>query len=514
VRQLGVTAEDEWSAVLADQPMIDPAEPVDVDSLLSDVVARSERKPASGRIVAIALIVFALAALALAWRYTPLREWINVESLVHLSDRFEASPFAPLIVIGGFVLGGLLVIPLTMLIAATGIVFGPWLGMLYSLLGATLSAVFVYGIGREVGRDAVRRVAGRRINDLSRRIAKRGLLAMLFVRIVPVAPFSIINLVAGASHLGFRDFLIGTILGLLPGTILISFFVDRIIAAVRHPGPVTFALLALVAGVAIAGTLAVRTRSSGAMLPTRAIRPRRAPTDRAAMASSTITVATYNIHDAVGGDGKFSPERIVAVLAEIDADIIALQEVGSDHDGVDTLERLRDATGLNAVSGPARWRAAGAHGNCLLSRHPIVECTHLDLTYQRREARSALDAVVDCEGTLLRVLATHLGLRPAERRAQVRSLLKALEAETPHPTLLMGDLNEWFLWGRPLRWLHRHFRKTPSRAAFRARTAAGAGSHLGRARVLLQRLWVHASPAARGIRPRSGRRRHQAARGA
>jgi uncharacterized membrane protein YdjX (TVP38/TMEM64 family) len=150
--------------------------------------------------------------------------------------------------------------PVTMLIAATGIVFGPWLGMLYSLVGATLSAVFVYGIGREVGRDAVRRVAGRRINDLSRRIAKRGLLAMLFVRIVPVAPFSIINLVAGASHLGFRDFLIGTILGLLPGTILISFFVDRIVAAVRHPGPVTFALLALVAGVAIGGTLAVRAR--------------------------------------------------------------------------------------------------------------------------------------------------------------------------------------------------------------------------------------------------------------
>ena len=260
LRPLGVAPEDEWSAVLADQPMIDPAEPVDVDSLLSDVVARSERKPASGRIVAIAAILFALAALALAWRYTPLREWINVESLVHWSDRFEASPFAPLIVIGGFVLGGLVVMPVTMLIAATGIVFGPWLGMLYSLLGATLSAVFVYAIGREVGRDAVRRVAGRRINDLSRRIAKRGLLAMLFVRIVPIAPFSIINLVAGASHLGFRDFLIGTILGLLPGTILISFFVDRIVAAVRHPGPVTFALLALVAGIAIGGTLAVRAR--------------------------------------------------------------------------------------------------------------------------------------------------------------------------------------------------------------------------------------------------------------
>lgn len=261
LRPLGVTTqEDEWSAVLADQPMIDPAEPVDVDRLLSDVVARHERKPASGRIVAIALILFALAALALAWRYTPLREWINVESLVRVSNRFEASPFAPLIVVGGFVLGGLVVIPVTMLVAATGIVFGPWLGMLYSLLGATLSAVFVYGIGRELGRDAVRRVAGRRINDLSRRIARRGLLAMLFVRIVPIAPFSIINLVAGASHLAFRDFVIGTILGLAPGTVIIVFFVDRIVAAVRHPGPVSFALLALVTGIAIDGTLAVRAR--------------------------------------------------------------------------------------------------------------------------------------------------------------------------------------------------------------------------------------------------------------
>jgi endonuclease/exonuclease/phosphatase family metal-dependent hydrolase len=211
-----------------------------------------------------------------------------------------------------------------------------------------------------------------------------------------------------------------------------------------------------------------------------------------------LRVVTYNIHRCRGLDRRVRPERITAVLSAIDADIIALQEVGSDHDGVDTLERLRHATGLKAVSGPARWRAAGAHGNCLLSRHPIVECTHLDLTYQRREARSAIDAVIDCEGTLLRVLATHLGLRPAERRAQVRSLLKALEAETPHPTLLMGDLNEWFLWGRPLRWLHRHFRKTPSPRSFPARAPLLALDRIWvEPRVLLQRLWVHASPAAR-----------------
>ena len=260
LRPLGVTAEDEWASVLADQPMIDPAEPIDVESVVSGVVARHERKPASGRVVLLALLLFALFALALAWRYTPLHEWVNVRSLVEVSDSFASSPLAPVIVVGGFVLAGLIVMPVTMLIAATGIVFGPWLGMLYSLIGATLSAVFVYAIGRRLGRDTVRRFAGRRINDLSRRIARRGLTAMIVVRMLPLAPFSIINLVAGASHLAFRDFVLGTVLGIAPGTIVIVFFVDRIVAAVRHPGPLTFALLAIVAGIAIGGALVLRSR--------------------------------------------------------------------------------------------------------------------------------------------------------------------------------------------------------------------------------------------------------------
>jgi endonuclease/exonuclease/phosphatase family metal-dependent hydrolase len=80
----------------------------------------------------------------------------------------------------------------------------------------------------------------------------------------------------------------------------------------------------------------------------------------------------------------------------------------------------------------------------------------------------------------------------------VRSLLKALEAETPHPTLLMGDLNEWFLWGRPLRWLHAHFEATPSPRSFPARAPLLALDRIWvEPRALLQRLWVHASPAAR-----------------
>src|SRR2546425_801441 len=105
---------------------------------------------------------------------------------------------------------------------------------------------------------------------------------------------------------------------------------------------------------------------------------------------------------------------------------------------------------------------------------------------------------IGCDGSPLRVLATPLGLRPAERREQVQRLLRALEAEKRVTTVLMGDLNEWFLWGRPLRWLHVHFKRTPSPPTFPARFPIFALDRIWvEPRRLLRRLMVHASPQAR-----------------
>jgi uncharacterized membrane protein YdjX (TVP38/TMEM64 family) len=98
----------------------------------------------------------------------------------------------------------------------------------------------------------VRRLAGRRLNDLSRRLGERGLLAIVFARVVPVGPFSIVNIVAGASHIRWRDFLLGTVIGLAPGVTVASIFVDRVAAAILEPGAATFALLAAVGAALIA----------------------------------------------------------------------------------------------------------------------------------------------------------------------------------------------------------------------------------------------------------------------
>ena len=211
-----------------------------------------------------------------------------------------------------------------------------------------------------------------------------------------------------------------------------------------------------------------------------------------------LTVATYNIHDAMGADGEFDPDRTAAVVAELNADVIALQEVGSHVTGTDVLAFLRDATSTIAVSGATRVRSSGDYGNCVLSRYPVQETTRIDLTFGQREARGAIDVLLDCDGAPLRVIATHLGLRPAERRAQIQQLLRVLETQTPVPTLLMGDVNEWFLWGRTLRWLHTHFEKTPAPATFPASAPVFALDRIWiEPRSLLERLWVHKTPLSR-----------------
>jgi phospholipase D1/2 len=242
-------------AVTPDHRVLDPERPLDPDLIVEDLVSEpAARTGLRARLVALMVLVVALALVALAWRYTGLRAWLDFDRLVTLVDAVQSSPLAPLGVLACYIAGGLLVVPLTVLIAVTAFVFGPITGAIYALLGATASASVTYSIGRRLGREAVRRLAGPRLNELSRRLAQRGLLAVLIARTLPIAPFSVLNVVAGASHIGWRDFLLGTVLGLLPGTVLISVFVDRIVDAARHPGPTTFALLlgivALIAAVA------------------------------------------------------------------------------------------------------------------------------------------------------------------------------------------------------------------------------------------------------------------------
>lgn len=208
------------------------------------------------RVAGLIAVLVAAAALAIAWRWSPLRALADPAALAAFAAAFKDSPLAPLGVIAAFVAASLLAMPMTLLILATALVFDPLPGFFYAFAGAMFAGAATYWLGRALGRDAVRRVAGPRTERLSRLLAKRGVVAVATVRLLPVAPFTLVNMVAGASHLRARDFLLGNALGLLPGCLVMVLFSERLAAAALEPSAANLGWLALalaaLAGAALA----------------------------------------------------------------------------------------------------------------------------------------------------------------------------------------------------------------------------------------------------------------------
>ena len=191
--------------------------------------------------VAALLVLFALA---IAWSSTPMRAWLDV-SLVVKSLQRVGEMFGPLAAVGAFALALTLAIPLVFLTLVALVAYGPLAGSLCVIAGAMLGAAASYGVGLLLGRDVLLRLGGERINRLSERLASRGLLAVVAMRLLPIAPFAVVNMVAGASHIRLRDLLLGTLIGISPGTLAMTLFVDQIAAALQNPAPLTFVLVGL-----------------------------------------------------------------------------------------------------------------------------------------------------------------------------------------------------------------------------------------------------------------------------
>jgi endonuclease/exonuclease/phosphatase family metal-dependent hydrolase len=218
------------------------------------------------------------------------------------------------------------------------------------------------------------------------------------------------------------------------------------------------------------------------------------------LSPATHTLCSYNIHGAVGRDGRLDASRIAAVIAETDADFVALQEVDQHPVGnLDLPDYLSSRRDYLCYLGPTLMRNERLFGNMLLSRYPAGTVRRIDLSVPGREPRGAIDIEVLTGHGRLRLINTHLGLRPGERRQQVRRLLAHLEAfNGADLTILTGDLNEWFLWGRPIRWLSRHFSPAPSPATFPTVFPLLALDRIWVApRRQLLSLKVHKSPVAR-----------------
>jgi phosphatidylserine/phosphatidylglycerophosphate/cardiolipin synthase-like enzyme/uncharacterized membrane protein YdjX (TVP38/TMEM64 family) len=258
LRPLEPVAPADLDVLVPDHALIDPERPMKAEELAAYLVPEEVHRPLPRRLIALGVAAVGLALLAIAWRWTPLREWANLQALVGFAKALQAHPLSPIAVMLAYVVAGLLVVPVMLLIAVTGIAFGPLLGGFYAVGGTLLSAAATYGLGRWLGGDALRRLPGRRIRRLSKRIARRGILAMLVVRLLPIAPFSIVNIVAGASRIRFRDFLIGTAIGMAPGIAVTVTFFHQLGEAIRNPTFGTFAVLAAIAAVLFAAAVMLR----------------------------------------------------------------------------------------------------------------------------------------------------------------------------------------------------------------------------------------------------------------
>jgi phospholipase D1/2 len=194
-----------------------------------------------------------------------------------------------------------------------------------------------------------------------------------------------------------------------------------------------------------------------------------------------LRVATWNIHDARGADGRRDLARIAEVIKQLRAPLVGLQEVGCGSDNICDAAQLARATGYAWHAMVTRRHALLQHGNALLTTLPVDLVRTHDLSIDGREPRGALEVHVRHGGDRLRVIVTHLGLRAGERRRQVERLLRAVPDDDLALTVLLGDINEWLLWGRPLRWLHRRFGDSPALRTFPARAPLFA----------LDRIWAH-----------------------
>ncbi|HEV8389166.1 MAG TPA: VTT domain-containing protein [Dongiaceae bacterium] len=229
-RSLPVSPPSMWEFVA------DPRAPIDPTRILSEggsAVGRSKRRPlfaTAGILLALGLFL----GLAAAWNLTPLAEWTNPDVWSGWLTSLHGT-WAAVAVIVLFVLAGLVMFPVMVLIATTAAVFGAWPGVLYAAAGALASALATYAIGRWLGPRGLRQFFGPRLNLITRSFARKGIPTVTLVRLVPVAPFSIVNLAAGAICIPALDYLLGTAIGLAPGLAIMSLLGDQATSIIRHP---------------------------------------------------------------------------------------------------------------------------------------------------------------------------------------------------------------------------------------------------------------------------------------
>jgi uncharacterized membrane protein YdjX (TVP38/TMEM64 family) len=225
----------------------DPGEPLKLEQIVERAAPASLSAPPgfpTRRVIHIVgALVIAAVGLALLWTHTPLKEVVTRENAMALADSFADYWWAPLALIFAYTPASFIMFPRWLITMTAVIAFGPWKGFAYAMIGVILAGIATFIPGRLVGRDTVKRLAGPRLKPVTKFMEQRGLIAVTLVRLVPIAPFPIVNLVMGAMRVKLWHFVLGTFLGFLPGTLAATVLSDQLAQALEEPARVNFWLI-------------------------------------------------------------------------------------------------------------------------------------------------------------------------------------------------------------------------------------------------------------------------------
>jgi uncharacterized membrane protein YdjX (TVP38/TMEM64 family) len=203
------------------------------------------RKPLVWVLIACAIA----AALALVWRFTPLAEALEPRHVAERLESIEKFSWSPFAFVAAFVIGGLVMFPVTVLSAATAVVFPPLKAVAVIFTGFMLSAALLHWLGARFIKGRLRKALDGTIDRVERALTDRSIITIATIRMIPLAPFTLVNIAAGVIGVRFRDYMLGTALGLAPGVTMICFFGRQVRAFWRDPNLKT---VLLVAGIGIA----------------------------------------------------------------------------------------------------------------------------------------------------------------------------------------------------------------------------------------------------------------------
>lgn len=195
-------------------------------------------------IVQIGVLVLALIALTVTWRLTPFGQRFDPQRIAEWAAPLRDDPFALLYVVGTHAVLGLVGFPITVLVLAAVLVFGAPVGMAYSWAGSLANATTGYLLGRLITRPTLIERADK-TGAVRAVLARHGALSVLVLRLLPIGPFIVVNLLAGATRVRYRDYILGSAFGVLPAIVAVTLGAQRLLAALRNPGPISMALLAL-----------------------------------------------------------------------------------------------------------------------------------------------------------------------------------------------------------------------------------------------------------------------------